>query len=91
MQTDHDYWGRPEDMEAAGVPRPSYVINATHPGSDMAAQAAAALAAAARVSLPDAGPRGLHIVPFSIQLCSCSCGSRQDALSDLKEAIHVHR
>ena len=60
MQTDHDYWGRPEDMEAAGVPRPSYVINATRPGSDMAAQAAAALAAAARVSPPRWCKRAAH-------------------------------
>lgn len=49
MQTDHDFWGRPEEMEAANISRPSYVINATHPGSDMAAQAAAALAATAKV------------------------------------------
>ena len=50
MDTDHKYWGRPEDMEAAGVPRPAYVINATHPGTDMAASGAAALAAVSMVT-----------------------------------------
>nr|AMH40381.1 glycoside hydrolase family 9 [Ramulus artemis] len=39
---DHDYWGRPEDMTEA---RPAFMINTTHPGSDMAAETAAALAA----------------------------------------------
>jgi len=49
FKTDHDFWGRPEDMDAAGMRRPHWVINATHPGSDLAAEAAAALAAAAKV------------------------------------------
>ncbi|XP_063240585.1 uncharacterized protein LOC134541243 [Bacillus rossius redtenbacheri] len=39
---DHQTWGRPEDMTEV---RPSYMINATHPGSDLAAETAAALAA----------------------------------------------
>ncbi|XP_063240582.1 endoglucanase E-4-like isoform X2 [Bacillus rossius redtenbacheri] len=39
---DHNYWGRPEDMTEA---RPTYMINTTHPGSDLAAETAAALAA----------------------------------------------
>jgi len=49
FKTDHDFWGRPEDMDAMGMKRPYWVINATHPGSDLAAEAAAALAAAAKV------------------------------------------
>lgn len=49
FKTDHDFWGRPEDMDAMGMRRPFWVINATHPGSDLAAEAAAALAAAAKV------------------------------------------
>ncbi len=49
MEEDHGYWGRAEDMAAAGLRRPAFVINATHPGSDLAAQAAAALAATAKV------------------------------------------
>ena len=50
MELDHDFWGRPEDMEAAGVVRPAYMVNATHPGSDMAGMTAAGLASASLVS-----------------------------------------
>ena len=50
FKTDHDFWGRPEDMDSdKNMKRPFWVINATHPGSDLAAEAAAALAAAAKV------------------------------------------
>ncbi|XP_070548213.1 uncharacterized protein [Ptychodera flava] len=39
---DHRYWGRPEDMTMI---RPAQQINTTHPGSDVAGNGAAALAA----------------------------------------------
>ncbi|XP_011623034.1 endoglucanase 13 [Amborella trichopoda] len=42
--SDHNCWQRPEDMT---TPRTPYVINETNPGSDLAAETAAALAAAA--------------------------------------------
>lgn len=42
--SDHVCWQRPEDMT---TPRPAYRIDAQHPGSDLAAETAAALAAAA--------------------------------------------
>ena len=41
---DHAWWGRPEDMPMA---RPSYKIDDQNPGSDLAAESAAALASAA--------------------------------------------
>ncbi|KAK1264622.1 Endoglucanase 13 [Acorus gramineus] len=41
--SDHACWERPEDMDTA---RGSYKIDASHPGSDVAAETAAALAAA---------------------------------------------
>ncbi|RMX51380.1 hypothetical protein pdam_00011347, partial [Pocillopora damicornis] len=41
---DHEYWGRPEDMHMA---RPALKITAQRPGSDVAAETAAALAAGA--------------------------------------------
>jgi Glycosyl hydrolase family 9/FG-GAP-like repeat len=41
--TDHNYWGSPENLTIA---RPSFKIDAAHPGSDLAAESAAALAAA---------------------------------------------
>ena len=44
--TDHAYWGRPEDMTMA---RPSAKIDTGAPGSDLAAETAAALAAASIV------------------------------------------
>jgi len=41
-ELDHSYWGRPEDMTMA---RPGYRITSTAPGSDLAGETAAALAA----------------------------------------------
>lgn len=42
-QSDHVCWQRPEDMT---TPRTAYIIDENHPGSDLAAETAAALAAA---------------------------------------------
>jgi endoglucanase len=42
--SDHSCWERPEDMD---TPRTSYAVDASHPGSDVAAETAAALAASA--------------------------------------------
>ena len=39
---DHAFWGRPEDMTMA---RPAFKIDASSPGSDLAGETAAALAA----------------------------------------------
>ncbi|RZF33677.1 hypothetical protein LSTR_LSTR007055 [Laodelphax striatellus] len=39
---DHEYWGRPEDMNMS---RKAYKIDAEHPGSDLAGETAAAMAA----------------------------------------------
>ncbi|XP_069191332.1 uncharacterized protein [Procambarus clarkii] len=44
--TDHAFWGRPEDMT---MQRPSYKIDESRPGSDLAAETAAALAGASIV------------------------------------------
>nr|AMH40379.1 glycoside hydrolase family 9 [Ramulus artemis] len=44
--SDHAYWGRPEDMTMA---RPAWKITASAPGSDLAGETAAALAAASIV------------------------------------------
>ncbi|CAN6214337.1 unnamed protein product [Urochloa humidicola] len=43
---DHSCWERPEDMD---TPRTAYKVDAAHPGSDVAAETAAALAAASIV------------------------------------------
>jgi endoglucanase len=42
--SDHSCWERPEDMD---TPRPVYSVSANNPGSDVAAETAAALAASA--------------------------------------------
>ncbi|MEL6880357.1 MAG: glycoside hydrolase family 9 protein [Cyanobacteria bacterium J06607_10] len=46
-ELDHQYFGRVEDMK--NIPRPSLKIDAKNPGSDLAAESAAALASAAVV------------------------------------------
>jgi endoglucanase len=52
-QLDHDWWGSAEVMQ---MPRPSYEIDAECPGSDLAGETAAALAAASIAFRPtDAG------------------------------------
>ena len=45
-QVDHAFWGPPETMT---MERPTYQIDAAHPGSDLAGESAAALAAASIV------------------------------------------
>ena len=40
---DHSYWGRPEDMTMA---RPAFKITTSAPGSELAGETAAAMAAA---------------------------------------------
>lgn len=48
---DHSYWGPPE-LFPADMERPSFEVNATNPGSDIAGQVAAAMAAASMVFAP---------------------------------------
>nr|AXQ39856.1 beta-1,4-endoglucanase [Reticulitermes flavipes] len=43
---DHTFWGRPEDLNMS---RPAYKIDTQHPGSDLAGETAAALAAVSLV------------------------------------------
>ncbi|CAK9263401.1 unnamed protein product [Sphagnum jensenii] len=45
-EKEHHCWERPENND---VPRPSYKLNTTNPGSDVAAESAAAMAAASMV------------------------------------------
>lgn len=47
--TDHAYWGAPEDMTMA---RPAFKVDRQNPGSDLTAEAAAALAAASIIFRP---------------------------------------
>jgi endoglucanase len=50
--TDHNYWGAPETVEAKGISRPVYKITASCPGTDVAAETAAAMAASSMVFRP---------------------------------------
>jgi len=43
---DHSYWGRPEDMD---MERPAFKVTSSKPGSDVAGQTAATLAAASMI------------------------------------------
>jgi len=57
---DHAFWGPPEAMQ---MPRPAYKIDADHPGSDLAGEASAALAAGSilfKKSDPDYAARCLE-------------------------------
>ncbi|MGI5160599.1 glycoside hydrolase family 9 protein [Microbispora sp. CA-102843] len=49
---DHSYWGAPETVEAKGHKRPVYKITASCPGTDVAAETAAAMAASSIVFRP---------------------------------------
>ncbi|KAL3861005.1 hypothetical protein ACJMK2_007098 [Sinanodonta woodiana] len=42
---DHAWWGRPEDMTSSNMPRPAYKVTKNQPGSDVAGETSAALAA----------------------------------------------
>ena len=53
--SDHAYWGRPEDMTMA---RPAFLLDESHGGSEIAAETAAAMAAASIVF----GPTGSKCV-----------------------------
>lgn len=46
---DHRFWGRPEEMPNNTNARPAYKIDPEHPGSDLAGETAAALAASSIV------------------------------------------
>ena len=54
---DHSYWGRPEDMTMA---RPAWAITTAAPGSELAGETAAAMAAAS-ILFKTANP-GIQIV-----------------------------
>nr|KAG5695356.1 hypothetical protein BaRGS_006580 [Batillaria attramentaria] len=65
---DHAYWGRPEDMT---MPRPCIKIGFERPGSDVAGETAAALAAGALV-FKDKGDRVVTRTRCVRQACGCT-------------------
>jgi endoglucanase len=80
--TDHAWWGSCEVMQMA---RPSYKIDATHPGSDLAGETAAALAAASMVFATDDPTYSATLLTHAKQLYTFADtyrGKYTDAITD---------
>jgi hypothetical protein len=78
---DHACWERPEDMD---TPRTVYRVDPAHPGSDVAAETAAALAASAvafRRADPAYASRLLRAAATAFDLADRHRGSYSDSLS----------
>ncbi|XP_077234388.1 endoglucanase 8-like isoform X2 [Tasmannia lanceolata] len=63
--TDHNCWERPEDMD---TPRTVYIVDKDHPGSEVAAETAAALAAASIIFNVTDPPYALILVQRAIKV-----------------------
>ena len=64
-QLDHQFWGRPEDMTMA---RPAFSISPSNPGSELAGETAAALAAASILFQPSNGEYSAKLLEHAKQL-----------------------
>jgi len=81
---DHAYWGRPEDMTMA---RPAYKIDTSRPGSDLAAETAAALAAASIVFKNVDGTYSNNLLTHASQLFDFANnyrGKYSDSITDAR-------
>ncbi|MDD5199545.1 MAG: glycoside hydrolase family 9 protein, partial [Terrimicrobiaceae bacterium] len=81
---DHAYWGPPESMH---MPRPAFKIDADHPGSDLAGEAAAALAASSilfKKSDPDYAARCLRHARQLFDFADHRRGVYSDAIPDAR-------
>jgi endoglucanase len=65
---DHAYWGPPEALDILGMDRPVYKIDAAHPGTDVAAETAAAMAASAVALRPGDSRHADTLVTHAEQL-----------------------
>ncbi|XP_076048787.1 uncharacterized protein LOC143029762 [Oratosquilla oratoria] len=82
---DHAYWGRPEDMT---MKRPAYKITKDKPGSDLAGETAAALAAASilfRDSDPTYADNCLQHAKKLYEFADTYRGNYSDSIPDAKE------
>ena len=80
--TDHAWWGSAEVMQ---MERPSYKIDASNPGSDLAAETAAAMAAASIIFADDDPAYSSTLLAHAEQLYSFADtyrGSYSDAITD---------
>ncbi|XP_066370359.1 endoglucanase 17-like [Miscanthus floridulus] len=82
---DHACWERPEDMD---TPRTVYKVDAAHPGSDVAAETAAALAAASIV-FRDAGDPGYAraLLDRAVQVFEFADAHRGAYSGSLRDAV----
>ena len=81
---DHAYWGPPETMQ---MERPSFKIDADHPGTELAAEAAAALAASSILFKkidPDYAARSLEHARQLFDFADRHRGVYSDAISDAR-------
>ncbi|CAG2063446.1 unnamed protein product, partial [Timema podura] len=81
---DHNYWGRPEDMT---MERPAFKITTSAPGSDLAAETAAALAAASLVFQSVDSAYSATLLQHGIQLFNFANtyrGKYSDAFADVR-------
>ena len=81
-ESDHDYWGPPEQMS---MPRPAFKIDAEHPGSDLAGEAAAALASSSLLLARDDPAYSRRLLEHAIQLFDFAVkypGKYSDAIPD---------
>jgi hypothetical protein len=81
---DHAYWGPPESMQMA---RPSFRIDAQHPGTELAAEASAALAAGAilfQKSDPDYAARCLEHAAQLFDFADKHRGAYSDSIADAR-------
>ena len=88
---DHEYWGRAEQMSMA---RPSYKIDSKNPGSEVACETAAALAAGSilfRESDPDLADLYLQHARDLFELGNSFRGSYNDAVPGVIEFYKSYR
>lgn len=89
-EADHSYWGRPEDMT---MQRPAYKITETRPGSDLAGETSATLAAASilfRDSDPDYSDQCLTHAEQLYEFANNYRGKYSDSITDASEYYYSY-
>ncbi|XP_059489525.1 uncharacterized protein LOC132204778 [Neocloeon triangulifer] len=82
-----DWWGRPEDIN---FPRPAYAVNTSNPGSEVAAETAAAFAASSIVFADDFATRS-RLRNRAKQLYQFAKNYRGDYHEAVKQVINYYK
>jgi endoglucanase len=85
---DHGWWGSAEVMQ---MPRPAYKIDAAHPGSDLAAETASAMAAASIVFKTDDPAYSATLITHAKQLYSFADNYRGVYSNTITDAAGYYR